>query len=88
MQSDEALTLLDAGFRRLKGIGLYGLLRDAEHRGDTATLTALARWYDWQIGRLLPPRQVNSTAPMLALACLAQQLGRDDWRALCADWAG
>lgn len=69
------------------GVGLYGLFRDAEHRGDVAAFAALARWYDWQIGRGLPPRQVNSTAPMLALACLAERSGRDDWIALCCDWA-
>ena len=70
------------------GVGLYGLLRDAEARGDAAALAAMGRWYDRQIARGLPARQVNSTAPMLALACLAERTGRADWRALCADWAG
>lgn len=69
------------------GVGLYGHLRDAQHRGDTAALAALGRWYDNQIARGLPPRQVNSTAPMLALACLAEITDRPDWRALCRDWA-
>lgn len=70
------------------GVGLYGLFRDAEHRGDAAAIAALSRWYDRQIARGLPTRQVNSTAPMLALACLAERSGRADWRALCEDWAG
>ena len=70
------------------GVGLYGQFREAEYRGDQAALDALARWYDWQIARGLPARQVNSTAPMLALACLAEHSGRADWRALCEDWAG
>lgn len=70
------------------GVGLYGLLRDAEHRGNEAAIAALGRWYDRQIGRGLPARQVNSTAPMLALACLAERSGRADWTALCGDWAG
>ncbi len=69
------------------GVGLYGLFRDAEHRGDDAAMAAIGRWYDRQIARGLPPRQVNATAPMLALACLAARTGRADWRALCADWA-
>ena len=68
------------------GVGLYGLLREAQARGDEGTLAAIGRWYDRQIGRGLPARQVNSTAPMLALACLADR--RDDWRGLCEDWAG
>ena len=69
------------------GVGLYGQFRDAEARGDEGSMAALGRWYDWQIGRGLPARQVNSTAPMLALACLAERTGRDDWHALCRDWA-
>lgn len=69
------------------GVGLYGQFRDAEFRGDARAIKALSDWYDWQIGRGLPPRQINSTAPMLALACLAGHTGRDDWRALCVDWA-
>ena len=67
------------------GVGLYGLLRDAEGRGDGAAIDAIARWYDRQIARGLPARQVNSTAPMLALACLPETPER---RALCEDWAG
>ncbi|WP_349294709.1 glycoside hydrolase family 88 protein (plasmid) [Thioclava sp. 'Guangxiensis'] len=73
------------------GVGLYGEFRRAEAEGDTAALARLARWYDRQIARGLPRRQVNSTAPMLALALLAERLGpeegREDWRGLIHDWA-
>jgi len=69
------------------GVGLYGQFRDAERRGDTAGMAALERWYDWQITRGLPPRQINSTAPMLALALPSARNNRPDWRALCEDWA-
>lgn len=69
------------------GTGLYGAFRNAEARGDVAAFDRLARWYDRQIARGLPARQVNSTAPMPALSCLADRLGRQDWRALCLDWA-
>ncbi|KUF09359.1 beta-galactosidase BglB [Pseudoponticoccus marisrubri] len=69
------------------GVGLYGAVRDAQDRQDTAALAAVARWYDRQIGRGLPARQINSTAPMLALACLAEHADRPDWTALCGDWA-
>lgn len=69
------------------GVGLYGSFRDAQARQDKAALDRLGRWYDRQIARGLPARQVNSTAPMLALACLAGETGRADWAALCLDWA-
>ena len=70
------------------GVGLYGLFRHAMATGDATLTGALTEWYDWQIGRGLPPRQVNSTAPMLALSMLAETAGRADWDALVEDWAG
>lgn len=69
------------------GVGLYGGFRNAEREADQAAIDRISRWYERQIARGLPPRQVNSTAPMLALACLAERSGRPDWQALCLDWA-
>lgn len=69
------------------GVGVYGLYRHAKSTDDGKLMQALADWYDWQIGRGLPPRQVNSSAPMLALSCLADRFDRPDWRVLVDDWA-
>lgn len=69
------------------GVGVYGLFRHAEATRNAALMQALADWYDWQIGRGLPPRQVNSTAPMLALAGLTGHVSRTDWEDLVRDWA-
>lgn len=69
------------------GVGVYGLYRHAVRAGDNALIAALAEWYDWQIGRGLPPRQVNSSAPMLTLACLIDHVDRPDWEALVQEWA-
>lgn len=70
------------------GVGLYGDFRTAEAAGDTAAIARIERWYDRQIARGLPRRQVNSTAPMLTLALLAERLGRADLRVHVARWAG
>ena len=69
------------------GVGLYGDFRQAEHTDDHTALERIARWYDRQIARGLPRRQINSTAPMLALVLTAERLGRDDWRGLIEEWA-
>lgn len=69
------------------GVGVYGLYRHAAANNDSALIQALADWYDWQISRGLPARQVNSTAPMLALSCLIDHVDRPDWEALVQDWA-
>jgi unsaturated rhamnogalacturonyl hydrolase len=69
------------------GVGLYGLYRQAVQRKDQATFAALEAWYDWQIGRGLPPRQINSTAPMLPLVMLLGHVDRPDLYDLVCDWA-
>ncbi|EJZ18883.1 glycoside hydrolase family 88 protein, partial [Rhizobium sp. Pop5] len=50
-------------------------------------LQQLVAWYAAQIERGIPPRQINSTAPMLPLAILVQHVDRPDFRALVEDWA-
>lgn len=69
------------------GVGLYGFLRRALATGDRRALDELVAWYAWQIQRGLPARQINSTAPMLALAILTEHVDRPDFRALVEDWA-
>jgi len=86
---------LDAGGYRLQfdewdweiGVGLYGLYRHAQATDDKRLIDAMVAWYDWQIERGLPHRQVNSTAPMLALVFLLNHVDRPDWEALAKDWA-
>lgn len=69
------------------GVGLYGYLRHAELTGDAALMAGLVDWYDHQIAAGLPARQINSTAPLLALTLLAERFDRADWRAVIAGWA-
>ena len=69
------------------GVGLYGEFRRAEAEKDDAAFARIGRWYDRQIAKGLPRRQVNSTAPMLALALLAERSGRQDWLKIVHDWA-
>ncbi len=69
------------------GVGLYGLYRHAQASGDQRMIDAMVAWYDWQIGRGLPHRQVNSSSPMLALVCLLDHVERPEWEDLVTDWA-
>lgn len=69
------------------GVGLYGFLRRALAAKDKAALDDLVDWYAMQIGRGLPPRQINSTAPMLPLSILIEHVDRPDFTALVQDWA-
>ena len=69
------------------GVGLYGLLRHALSVDDQALIAAIIDWYEWQIARGLPPRQVNSSSPMLALSILIDHVDRPEWEELVRDWA-
>lgn len=69
------------------GVGLYGFLRRALAANDQKALDDLVTWYGWQIERGLPPRQINSSAPMLPLVILTEHVDRPDFRALVEDWA-
>ncbi|MFK8081026.1 MAG: glycoside hydrolase family 88 protein, partial [Granulosicoccus sp.] len=91
---NEPAALADDGFRLQFdewdweiGVGLYGLYRHAQVSGDQRLIAAIVAWYDWQIERGLPRRQVNSTAPMLALVCLLDHVDRPEWEDLVTDWA-
>lgn len=54
-----------------QGVGLYGLAQLWEARGFDTELEILLRgWYDRALERGLPPLNINTTAPMLALSRL------------------
>ncbi|MDP3177667.1 MAG: glycoside hydrolase family 88 protein, partial [Spirochaetaceae bacterium] len=70
-----------------QGVALYALYRRYEAKGEAGDLAFIRSWFDRSFERPLPVRNVNTTAPLLSLACL---LGREDDRALrafCSGWA-
>ncbi len=70
-----------------QGVGLYGMYLYYKETGNLAYRDALVKWYTARIAEGLPTRNVNTTAPMLTLAFLAQELDNQEWLALCGDWA-
>lgn len=70
-----------------QGVGMYGLYGIYKALGDRKYLDYLVEWYDGNIKKGLPPRNVNTTAPMLALTYVYEETGRDDYLALIEDWA-
>ncbi|MFJ5335207.1 glycoside hydrolase family 105 protein [Pectobacterium sp. CHL-2024] len=71
------------------GVGLYGFWKLAHLTQDDTMLTTLANWYQEKLDAGLPPRQINSTAPMLVLALLCQDKpdAPAQWRETVSDWA-
>ena len=70
-----------------QGIGMYGLYQYYLTSADKTYLDYLVGWYDRNIQKGLPDKNVNTMAPMLTLAYLAEETGRADYKALCEEWA-
>ena len=70
-----------------QGVGLYGLARLWRATGDGRLRALLEDWYDAHRLRGLPPLNVNTTAPMLALTLLWDRTRDPRWQPMLSDWA-
>ncbi|HKJ60480.1 MAG TPA: glycoside hydrolase family 88 protein [Hyphomicrobiales bacterium] len=70
-----------------QGIGLYGLVRLWKHTGDDALRTLIERWYADRLSEGLPPLNINTTAPMLALSLLWRETRDPRWKQVLDGWA-
>jgi unsaturated rhamnogalacturonyl hydrolase len=70
-----------------QGVGLYGLVRLWRATGDDKLRGLIENWYEEHRGRGLPPLNVNTTAPMLALSLLWERTRDPKWQAMLSDWA-
>lgn len=57
-----------------QGVGLYGLLKLQEYYGDDRYNDFFTHWYENNLEIGLPSKNINTTAPFLALAGLMDQL--------------
>lgn len=69
-----------------QGVGLYGMWKLYEKTRKPEYLAILEDYYQKQTGNL-PARNVNTTAPMLALSYLAEHSRNQNYLRLCEDWA-
>jgi len=70
-----------------QGVGLYGLLRLWQQSQNPSLLKMMEDWFGRRIAAGLPPVNVNTSAPMLALSLLWKETQSDRWEAPLADWA-
>lgn len=71
-----------------QGIGLYGLWKRYERTRDPAVLAYLEEWFDRKFQPGAPPveRNVNTTSPMLTLACLYGETKEPEYLKRIVDW--
>lgn len=70
-----------------QGVGLYGFWKIYKSTGEERFRRILLNYYDRQMRIGFPARNVNTTAPLLAMSFLAEDEGREDYLQVCADWA-
>jgi unsaturated rhamnogalacturonyl hydrolase len=70
-----------------QGVGLYGLARLWQSTGRHELRTILETWYAARLAEGLPPLNVNTTAPMLALSLLWGETREKRWQAALDQWA-
>lgn len=70
-----------------QGVGLFGLWKIYERSGDEAVLQKLLKYYERQLAVGLPAKNVNTTAPLLALTYVAEKTGNETYLQICREWA-
>ncbi len=68
-----------------QGVGLYGFHRYENFKTNPKYETFFEDWFNGRMEEGLPPKNVNTTAPMLTLLDYAE--GNPKFEALCAEWA-
>jgi len=70
-----------------QGVGLYALYQHARFTASSERIEYLNGWFARRIREGLPPKNVNTMAPMLTLAHLCEGASDDSNLALCREWA-
>ena len=66
-----------------QGVGLYGMNKLQNFYGDTRYLEFFDNWFQSNIKKGLPSRNINTSAPYLTLANLLDDLDNPDYEAMC-----
>lgn len=70
-----------------QGVGLFGFWKMFEKSENPKYLEILIRYYKEQFEVGLPTKNVNTTAPLLALAYLYEYTKNEEYKEVCVEWA-
>ena len=70
-----------------QGVGLYGLVQLWQRQRDPALLALIEGWYARRLAEGLPPLNINTTGPMLALSVLWAETRDPRWEGALQAWA-
>lgn len=73
-----------------QGVGIYGIYKLQEYFGDNRYMDFLTNWFDSNLEKGLPSRNINTTAPFLTLINILDKMpNQEKYEKLCishADW--
>ena len=70
-----------------QGLGLYGLIKCLQGKKHNRYMEFLDRWFQRNIALGLPSKNINTTAPYLALLPLSELTGNQIYRQMCTERA-
>lgn len=70
-----------------QGVGLFGFWKMFEVSHDEKHLEVLLKYYDEQIEQGLPAKNINTVAPLLALAYVYEYTQKESYLEVCTEWA-
>lgn len=69
-----------------QGVGLFGMYLNYKRCKKKEIFDWIINWYENNFEKGLPPRNINTTAPMLTLAYIAEETGNKKYMDMCLDW--
>ncbi len=70
-----------------QGVALYAMYSYYRETGRKDILDYLLSWFDTQLAKGLPYKNVNTMCPMLTLCCVYEETRREDYLPVLKEWA-
>lgn len=70
-----------------QGVAMYAMYRYCKLSGNQEVYQWLLDWYDSHLAAGLPPKNINTTAPMLAMTYLYEETGKAEYLETIREWA-
>lgn len=70
-----------------QGVGLYGIYKNYRITGNPLAADVVQEWFDNALAAGSPPKNVNTMAPLLAMACLYEDTRDSRYVAYLDQWA-
>ncbi|WP_160725203.1 beta-galactosidase BglB [Bacillus sp. USDA818B3_A] len=70
-----------------QGVGLYGIYKYWKLTNDQKAMDIITQWFDARFEEGVPPKNVNTMAPMLTLAFLYEETKNQTYLPYLEDWA-